>query len=264
MRRADWLLPLLAVLLLLPGCKRLTFVKPDPSHRGYVQVAPDYTFRAEPGSAKRNRGVILLRQSEQALQGGQLDEAERLAREAVRLDAGSAAAHTMLGVVADRRGQAALAGDHYARALALAPNQGVALNNRAVWLCGNGHPAESLPLFQRAIADPAYPTPATALANAGNCAQAAGQPAPAEQYLRQALQLQPGNPLALQTMAGLSLQQGRALEARGFIQRRLELPPASAEALTLAARIESTLGDNAASRRYLEELRRLFPNAQTP
>ena len=146
MRRADWLLIAVAVAMLLPGCKRLTFIKPNPDHRGYTQVAPDYNVRPDRDGQARAAVARQIGEAERALQAGNLDQAEAGARAALRGDPRSSAAHTLLAMVADSRGQSRQAGEHYERALALAPNQGVALNNRAVWLCGNGQPAASLPL----------------------------------------------------------------------------------------------------------------------
>ena len=56
----------------------------------------------------------------------------------------------------EARNEDAQAGRAYARALALAPNQGAMLNNHGAWLCRNDRAAESLVHFERALADPAY------------------------------------------------------------------------------------------------------------
>src|SRR5690606_26756693 len=131
------------------------------------------------------------------------------------------------------------------------------LNNYAVWLCGNGRQAESLPLFAQALRDPGYATPAVAMANAGACALEAGRAAEAERDLRRALELDPENPVALATMARLSFQQGDYLQARAFSQRRLAAAPASAQVLQLASQIEQKLGDSAAMAGYVQRLREI-------
>lgn len=247
------------VVLVLGGCQRLTFVKPNPNHRGYTQVAPDYDVSGRGGSHAAMSVANQLRQAEQHLLAGQLAEAERLARAALRVDARSADAYTLLGAIADAQGQSRQAGDHYARALQLAPNQGVALNNRAVWLCNHGQAAQSLVLFQQALADPAYPTPLLAQSNFGSCALAAGDLVLAEALLRTVLQSDANNAVALLSMAELSMRRGQAFEARAFIQRRLDAAAPTQRVYELAAQIESTLGDNAASTRYLDAMRQQFP-----
>ena len=70
----------------------------------------------------------------------------------------------------DQRGNAAQAAAFYAKAAALAPDAKWRVRRLGASLCSNGSPAESLALFDRALADPAYPTPAPPLANAGSCA----------------------------------------------------------------------------------------------
>ena len=255
-------LALPAAALLLGGCSRLTFVKPDPDRDSYTQVAPDYDVREDP----REAGRLLAREragaAAEALRGGDLAQAAKLASQALASDASLADAHTVLAMVAARKGDSKGAGDHYAAAVKLAPTHGIALNNYGVWLCGAGHPAESLPLFDRALADPAYPTPAAALGNAGTCALRAGQPARAERDLRQALDVDPAEPTALAGMARLEYGAGDYLQARAFSERRLAAAAATPEVLQLASQIEQKLGDAAAAARYVQRMRDEFPRLQ--
>ena len=82
-------------------------------------------------------------------------------------------------------------------------------------------------MFDRALADPGYPTPASALANAGACALKAGQADLASQYLGKALEIDPGNAVALEAMAESEFNAGHYMAARAFSERRLALAPAS-------------------------------------
>jgi type IV pilus assembly protein PilF len=265
MPRPERMLPWLAVLaaVAVAGCNRLSFVRPDTSRGNYTQVAPEIEV-----SDRGRRSPLAVRDqlllAEQRLRAGQHDQARAHAEAALRLDPRSADARTMLALVAQRGGDQARAGSHYAKAAELAPQQGYALNNYGTWLCANGRAAEALTWFDRALASPGYPTPAAALANAGACAGRAGQDARAERDLRRALELDPANPVALAAMAGLALRQGRALEARAFVERRLAAAPADAEALRLASQIEHKLGDRAAAERYTRQLRAEFGDAIPP
>jgi len=255
---------LLAMLVLASvGCSRLTFVKPKMERGKYTQVAPDYQVREDAKDQKSIAAMNAEAMAAQQLQHGQLDEAERQARLAVEADPKAADAHTMLAVVLQQRGSSKAAGVEYEKAVALAPQSGTVLNNYAAWLCGNGRAAESLPVFDRALADPSYPTPATALANAGACALLAGQPAYADPRLRRALEFDPDNAVALAALAETEFRAGRYLEARAFSERRLAAAPPTPEVLQLASQIEQKLGDTAAAARYVQRIRAEFPRNQT-
>lgn len=264
MRRPEALLLVAAACLAAAGCSRLTFVKPKLERGDYTQVAPEYTVREDPAARNRLMAMDRVALAEERLRAGDLAAAEAQARTALQADSTVAGAHTVLALIADRRGDAAGAGREYARAAELAPRRGSALNNYAAWLCRNGRQADSLPLFNQALRDPGYDTPAIALANAGSCALEIGRAAEAERDLRKALQLEPENPTALAAMARLSFQGGDYLQARAFSQRRLAAAPATARVLLLASQIEEKLGDSAANARYVQRLRAEFPEAQAP
>lgn len=258
MRTAGVLLAACAI----AACSRLTFVKANPDRDSYTQVAPDYDVREDPREAGRMLARERTAAAAEALRGGDLAQAARLAQQALDSDRSLADAHAILALVAERQGRGAEAGTHYAAAAKLAPAHGIALNNYGVWLCGAGRPAEALSFFDRALADPAYPTPAGALANAGSCALRAGQAARAERDLRRALELDPAEPTALASMAKVEYAAGDYLQARAFSERRLAAGTATPEVLQLASQIEQKLGDAAASARYVQRMRDEFPLSQ--
>lgn len=254
---------LTAVLLLsAAGCARNQF-KMD--REAYEERAPVYSVGDSPATKRRLAVQDRLALAGQRLQSGDLVAAEREAGAVLKLDPGSADAHTVLAVVHDQRGEAAKAGVFYKRAAELAPTQGRALNNYGAWLCGNGYPAEALVWLDRAVAAPGYATPASALANAGGCALKAGQFERAERDLRRALALDPANAYALAAMAENEYRQGRYFEARAFSERRLAAAAADADVLRLAADIENKLGDKIAANRYIRRLGELSdPNTAKP
>lgn len=258
---------LLAALSVLAAtaCSRLTFIKPDLARKGYqdeiarpVDLRPD---RSDRRSSQLSKARGYLGASQKFLQAGDDANAEQQARLALKADPKSADAHTLLAVIEGRRGRVAKAGGHYRQAAELAPNNGSTLNNYGAWLCGSDRAAESLAWFDRALRDPAYPSPASALANAGSCALKSGQAVRAERDSRAALQLDPGNPVALVTMAESAFRASRFFEARAFSERRLTASPPDADALLLASQIEMKLGDRVAADRYVRRLRAEFPDA---
>ena len=62
-------------------------------------------------------------------------------------------------------------------------------------------------------------------------------------------------------MASLKYGQGDYLRARAFVQRYLDVAPAGAESLELAARIENARGDQSAAREYKDALLADFPDS---
>jgi type IV pilus assembly protein PilF len=266
MRRPDarigWLL--IGACVALAGCSRLTFVKPSVQRGDYDRVAPEYKVKEDPREADRMRALQQAMVAEAALRDGRTAEATQAAEAALALDPESSEAHTLLALLAERAGHAAEAGDHYARAVALAPRRGATLNNYAAWLCRSGREADSLPVFQQALADPGYATPGAALANSGVCALRAGQPVVAERDLRRALEYDPANAEALAGMAELSYEGGDYMQARAFSERRLAAATATPQVLQLASQIEQKLGDSAAAARYVRRIRTEFPNTPAP
>ena len=257
---------LLAALVALAGCRamdRLTFIRPSAERGAYTKVAPTYDVGGKPGRRDEDP-VLLLQNAGDAFRLGDLARAQRLAEQARKAGADGNDVATLLGAIADARGDHAAAGRYYKAAAGAVPDNGIYANNYGTWLCANGQPGEALGWFERAVADPTYPTPAVALANAGDCALQAGQPTRAEASWRLALAADPRNLAALAGMARLEAGRDRLLEARAFLERWLELAPQDAEALRLAATVESRLGDNAAASRYLSRLNALPPAAPVP
>lgn len=252
----------LAVLLvvIVSGCSRLTFMRQDTSRGDFESTAHEVVITNNGKGA--SNAVARVQVAQHALAKGDLAAAERESKQALKIDPRSAGAYTVLAMVQDRGGNAALAGQHYRRAAELAPTQGGMLNNYGTWLCSNGRASESLAWFDQALAAPGYQTPAVATGNAGACALRAGQLARAEQSLRQAIALDPQNQVALSAMAELEFKAGRMMTARAFSQRRLAAAPADPAALLLASQIEQKLGDRAAAEEYVRRLRAEFPDAR--
>ncbi|SNY60019.1 type IV pilus biogenesis/stability protein PilW [Stenotrophomonas sp. CC120223-11] len=256
MPRPDrlWLVLFAGVLAVaVGGCKSHPKAKLGPSE------APVYSVRDPDNVRRQVRLQDLLALAARDMQVGNLDAAERKAREALKLAPESPDALMLLAGIDERRGRTQQAGESFRRAAEQAPQRGDILNNYGAWLCQQGRPAESLVWFDRALQAPGYATAAVAQANAGGCALDAGQFERAERDLRAALATLPGNPVALEAMAQLSFRQGRYMEARAFAERRIAAAPATRSVLQLASQIEARLGDRAASDRYIQRIRQEFP-----
>ena len=256
------LVALPAIGLLFAGCSKLTFVKADAQRGDAERVAPEYDFSDSARGKQRSSVRRLLATANRKLAAGELAAAQADARAALKADESSSQAHTLLGLIASRSGDAGTAGRHYARAAELAPDSSVTLGNYGACLCVNGRAAESLGWFDKALVLPGSQRESM-LANAGACALAAGQPDIAESASRTVLQADPDNVLALTTMAEHHYAAAHYLEARAFSERRLAAAPATPDALRLASQIEEKLGDTAAATRYVQRLKTEFPQART-
>lgn len=245
------------VVLVIAGCSRVTFLRPDVSRGDFRRTAPEVEIRSD--RSARSSSIALVQAANSRLASGDVVGALSAAQRAVKVDPGSAEGHSLAGLSLDALGRSGEAGQHHRRAAEIAPAQGAFANNYGTWLCSNGQPAEALPWFERAWTSAGYQTPAVALTNAGSCALRAGQLDRASGWLRQAVGIQPQSGVALKALAEVELKRGRALEARAFIERRLAIAPVDAESLLLASQIEKQLGDMAASARYVHRMRAEFP-----
>ncbi|WP_269791634.1 type IV pilus biogenesis/stability protein PilW [Stenotrophomonas sp. Iso1] len=255
----DRLLLLLIAAMLLAGCGSNHGMKIGKI-KGEQWAEPGYDVGDDRKARNRVKYEELMTVVGDRFKRGELDDAMKFARAAQKLDPKAPDPHTAQAVIESRRGQVVAAGEAYRKAAELAPRRGDVLNNYGTWLCGNGHPAEALVWFDRAMADPEYDSRAEALANAGGCALDAGQSERAQADLRQALALAPNNPYALESMARNEVLHGRYFEARAFYQRRLAAAPATVSVLQLAIQVEERLGDRTAAGRFQQRLREEFPS----
>ncbi len=155
------------------------------------------------------------------------DEADRLFRKALNKDAGNSSAH----------------------------------HNYGAFLCERGKLDEGVKHFNAAAGDALYPYTAEVNLNAGVCLMKKPAPAAAEKYFREALRINPRLPGALYQMARLSLDTGKNLSARAFIERYFQSAEDTPEALLLAVRIEHALGNKNAEASYALRLRNKFPDS---
>lgn len=196
------------------------------------------------------------------LQRGQLEFAQEKLEKALAIDADNPSANSTMALLQWRLKDYAAAEQHFKKAVDVGNGHGEAHNNYGAFLCERGRVKQAVERFRQAVNDPLYSTPAVAYQNAGLCLVKAGEATAAEQQFREALQLDPQLPPSLEHMARLSLDSGRALAARGFMQRYFQAAVADTPAaLWLAVRIEHALGrkDQAAS--YGLRLRAKFPES---
>ncbi len=182
---------------------------------------------------------------------GQPEIAVQDLKKSLALDPSNTTAHVTLALLYEQLGMLEQAAIHFKRAKDLAPADPAILGNYGRFLCHLGQHREGLQFLARASSDKLYPKRWIALTNAGECAFAHGQLEAAEQYLREALELNQENEVALRAMIKLMVAKQEYLKARAFLQRLEALVGnLSAEMLELGERIESALGDKQAAESY--------------
>lgn len=197
------------------------------------------------------------------LQQGQMDAAKEKLDKALELSPDDAQANNVMALLQWRLRNYDAAEKHFRRALdsrtgGINPD---VQHNYGAFLCDRNRVDEAMTWFERAIANPQYPTPELANLNAGLCLLKKPDRATAERHLRQALQRNPALAPALLQMARLSYESGNVMSARGFMERYTKVGPETAESLWLGVRVERALGNRNAEANYALRLKGKFPDA---
>ena len=210
--------------------------------------------RESPAKIYVEMGIAYMREGRPAV-------ALQKLKKAIAVDPKSAEAHNVIAILYERLGKQELAGEHFARAVQLEPQDPYVRNARGSFFCNQGQFQEAEAEFESALSNPLYPTPWVAMTNAGLCAERSGDMIKAENYYRRALSANEQYFQALYQMAELSLQQGNFLSARGYLERYNAVAEPTAGSLWLGVQIESRLGDFGKAREYQRLLLEKFPDA---
>jgi len=174
------------------------------------------------------RMLPALRGAAADLRGEDVD-AERLLREAIRIDPADSRSHSRLGYVLERRGRLDEALDEYETAMRSDPDNAEAHSYAGNVLRQQGHTKRAEELFRRALeVDPRY---AGAYNNLGLLLQETGRHEQAVALYRRGLEHAPASPLLHNSLGGALLVQGDLDGAEREIREALESDPEMAEAL---------------------------------
>lgn len=178
---------------------------------------------------------------------------------ALKDNSGNAQAHNALAFLYEKLNQADNAKDHYETALSLASDDLGVQNNFGRFLCEHGEFEEGMALLSKASVNPLNDRQWLALTNAGRCALGMGQKPQAENYFRQALQLNNAYAPALSEMQKIAYEKSDFWAAKGFLQRYLSVADHTPETLWIAAQVERALGNRELAREYKSLLLEKFP-----
>jgi len=211
--------------------------------------------RTDPGNAAQYNAQL----GATYLQRGDIDQAKEKLERALQQDEGNALAHVAYARLQQRVGREDSARIHFARAIELQPDEAEHRNAYGAFLCGVGDLSQAEAQFRTAATDPYYDTPETALDNAGRCMLDNDRLDTAEEYLRDALRVNPRYAAAWLHMAELLHRQERLTVADAYFQRYQVLGPATAESLMLGHLIRRDSGDLRGAETFASRLLSDFP-----
>lgn len=243
------------VALAVAGCATNKPATPPPAPQ------PDNTPVKEQQATPQQRAEIHRELAAGYYQRGQMDIALQELATAQKFDPSNAKIYDIYGLVYAMLGEEQKARDNFQHALSIAPNDSQIRENWGAFLCGTGHARESIPEFERVLTDPLFKKPEIALINAGKCTAALGDTAKAEEYLRRAMTVSPGNAVAAYNLALLAYRGARYGEALAWMRPAMSEASPPPEVLHLGMCIARKHGDNDAAQSYTSQLHNRYPHS---
>ncbi|POR11947.1 type IV pilus biogenesis/stability protein PilW [Diaphorobacter sp. LR2014-1] len=210
----------------------------------------------------RRRARIRLELAANYLQMGQTTVAMEEVRQAITTDPSYADAYHLRGLIYMNMGDLALAEDSLKRAQSMKPSDPDIMHNYGWLQCQRQQYDVANQMFERALAVPSYKARSKTLMSQGLCYQRAGRLAEAEQALKQAYEIDAGNPAVGYHLAAVLFARGEAKRAQFYVRRVNNGEYANAESLWLGVKIERVLKEFVAMRQLGDQLRKRFPNAK--
>ena len=148
----------------------------------------------------------------------------------------------------------------YQRAMDLAPQNADIANSYGAFLCQRGKYLQAKRYFLKALNSDNYISSGETYENLALCSRSQGEMGDALEYLRSAVNHQPGRAKSLYMLAEALAETERWTEAKDILRRYEKISQVSAPSLFLASQIESALGNNQLSEEYGVMLLRMYPS----
>jgi type IV pilus assembly protein PilF len=148
----------------------------------------------------------------------------------------------------------------YQYAMDLEPQNANIANSYGAFLCQNGDYEKAKKYFLKAVNTSSYISSAETYENLALCSRSQGQPEDAIQYLRNAVNHQPGRANSLFLLARSLVEVEEWQEARSILRRYEKIAQISPQSLLMAMKIERGTGNETAAAGYSDMLLRLYPN----
>jgi type IV pilus assembly protein PilF len=147
----------------------------------------------------------------------------------------------------------------YQFAMDLDPKNANIANSYGAFLCQNGDYEKAKIYFLKAVNTSSYVSSAETYENLALCSQNQDRPEETIQYLRSAVNHQPGRASSLYLLAQLLVETQQWQEAKGILNRYEKVSRISPQSLSMAMKIERGTGNDTAADGYLNMLLKMFP-----
>ena len=218
----------------------------------------DHTFGQNFDQLKASRTRVSLGLT--YLKSGKYSQAKFNLDKALEFAPRSADANFAMAYYYQSVGELEQAEEAYQFAMDLEPKNANIANSYGAFLCQNGDYEKAKKYFLKAVNTSSYISSAETYENLALCSRSQGRPEDALQYLRSAVNHQPGraNSLFLLTRSLVEAEQWQ--EARAILRRYEKTSQISPQSLLMAIKIEQGSGNDVAAKGYSDMLFRIFPN----
>lgn len=204
----------------------------------------------EAASYNTQLGLVYLKQGERPRAKRKLLTALKLAPKSPDVNAAMAYYLEMTGDIKQAR-------IFYKKALSLASNRGVQLNNYGAFLCRLGRYKQAEGYFLNAVKDVYYVNSAGAYENAGLCLAAIPDNPKARSYFAKALKQDPQRKQSLYELVKIELKENQAEKALMHLQNYSEMTMNDSKLLAMAIEAAQRAGNTASETIYKQQMIKL-------
>ncbi|MFT5674209.1 MAG: type IV pilus assembly protein PilF [Paraglaciecola sp.] len=233
-------------------CFTLLFLSACSSQSSRIAVEQDFD-QLKAAKTRVSLGLTYLK-------NGNFSQAKYNLDKALQFAPRSADAHFALAYYYQQVEEHDAADKAYQTAMDLEPRNADIANSYGAFLCQRGEYAEAKRYFLKAVNSDNYISSAETYENLALCSQTHGQFEDALQYLRSAVNHQPGRSKSLYLLAQLLTKSNHWVEAKDVLRRYEKVSQVSAGSLLLASEIERALGNFQLSKGYGDMLLSMYPS----
>jgi type IV pilus assembly protein PilF len=216
-------------------------------------TSPDDFDQAKAAKTRISLGLTYLKNGNYSQAKFNLDKALQFAPR-------SADAHFSLAYYYQMVEEFEAAEKAFQKAMDIEPKNADIANSYGAFLCQRGKYQEAKRYFLRAVNSDNYISSAETYENLALCSQSHGEKEDAVEYLRSAVNHQPGRAKSLYMLTQALVEANKWEEAKDTLRRFEKVSQVSANSLLLAANIEQALGNTQLAKGYGDMLLKMYPS----